>query len=400
MGTTANDEKDREALRAITANCGAKARTLIASNREMFTAKKVRSLANTAPEYQRHVIGRALAGDTNPFRMIAATLLVYDTVAFGEVTSRLHRGLGMIRKEAAVLERAVEREQPPDRLADRLLTLDLAAEQADRLRGLLVAVEPVDGHLGKKSKGRKSDTELTDKIYAAGGLGLIAKNVRNVAALQPAHRPTREQKELALRLTAESRAVAVAAWDACRRAFGRADAACRVRPNRTPTRRVITHNKPDGDAVAAAWLAERLLFAGEPVEVLFVPRERVWGAWRVGDCVVGVGNAHDPKHLFFDHKPPAFENQHQYCAAWLVWNRLAKLGRPVQHLKALADVVHAGDSAQERAWFKAEYAESKRAGFHKALADAKAVHDTDADVYQAVRRWLDNHHRKALTRTG
>lgn len=292
MVTAVNDEKYRRALQRIAENCGAHAGTLLASDRVRFTDAKVRALAGTAPEYQRHV-----------------------------------------------------------------------------------------------------------KLNAAGALGLIAKNVRNVAALQPAHRPTHEQKGEALRLTVEALRLAMNARDVGQMVFGWADDDCRVRPAREVTRRVITHDKVDGDAVAAAWLAERFLFAGEPAEVLFVPRERVWGAWRVGDCIVDVGNTHDPKHLFFDHKPPAFENRHHYCAAWLVWSHLIKTGRPVRHLKPLVDVVHAGDSAQERVWFKDEYAESKRAGFHKALADAKAVHRTDADVYRAVRQWLDKHHKKIVGRT-
>jgi hypothetical protein len=220
VGTTADDEKRRQAVDDLAERCDAKARTLIASNRKAFTDEKTRALAGTSPEYQRHVIGRAESGDSNPFRMIAATLLVYDTVAFSEVTSRLHRALGMIRKEVAVIERALDREQEPDRFADRLLTLDLAAEQADRLRGLLAEVDTVDGPSSQKSKPRESDSEPTDKLNAAGALGLIAKNVRNVALLQPAHRPTQEQKGEALRLTVEALRLAMAARDIGRWAFG------------------------------------------------------------------------------------------------------------------------------------------------------------------------------------
>jgi hypothetical protein len=182
--------------------------------------------------------------------------------------------------------------------------------------------------------------------------------------------------------------------------FGWAYDDCRFSATRNATRRVITHDKVDGDAVAAAWLAERFLFAGERAEVLFVPRGRVWGAWRVGDCIVDVGNTHDPRQLFFDHKPPAFESRHDHCAAWLVWSHLVKLGRPVRHLKPLVDVVHAGDSTQERAWRKDAYAESKRAGFHKALKDAKALYTTDAEVYRVMRQWLNRHDKKTATPKG
>jgi hypothetical protein len=423
MGTDLSDQKYRGAVETIAANCGAEAKALVAGDPERFSDKKVRALAGTSPDYQRHVIGRAAAGDKSPFRLIAAATLVYDTVRFGEVTSRLHRAVGMVRKEAALMARAVKGGLVPDRLADRMLTLDLVAEQASRLRELLTGTETVAASGAVTSRSREADTAPIDKLHAAGGLGLVAKNVRNVAALRSEHRPTPGQKETALRLTAEALDFAVAARDAARRAFGRADAACRVRPARTPVRRVITHAKPDGDAVAAAWLAERFMFAGEPVEVLFVPRGRVLGAYRAGDCLVDVGNTHDPDHLFFDHKEPAFPDRHDSCAARLVWDRLVKLGRPVRHLKPLVDVVFAGDSPRARVGFKDEYAESERRGFHKALADARRVEVTDAgrppagfgldpgigaaantakpadaDVYRAVRRWLDNYHRRMLTR--
>ncbi|HEY2784430.1 MAG TPA: hypothetical protein VGJ05_05590 [Fimbriiglobus sp.] len=83
----------------------------------------LRELAGTSPDYQRHVVGRAADGDANPLRMIAATMLVYDTVRFGEVTSRLHRAVGSVRREAVFLTLAVDRGAMPDRLPDRLLTL-------------------------------------------------------------------------------------------------------------------------------------------------------------------------------------------------------------------------------------------------------------------------------------
>ncbi|MBA4191449.1 MAG: hypothetical protein C0467_26010 [Planctomycetaceae bacterium] len=399
VATAQDEEKYDRAVEVIAANCGAGTKQLITSDRERFKGKKVRALAGTSPEYQRYVIGRAVSGNANPFQMISATLLVYDTVAFKEVTSRLHRAVGMLRTEAAVLERAVEQEKAPN----RLLTLDLVAEQAERFHDLLTVVETVNGSSNKQSKSHKSDselTELTDKLNAAAGLGLIAKNVRNVSFLQPTHRPTPEQKEEALRLTTEALRLATSARDAGRRAFGRLDDACRERPARKLMRRVITHDKVDGDAVAAAWLAERFLFASEPVEVLFGPRSRVWGAWRIRDCIVDVGNTHDPKHLFFDHKQPAFVNRHDSCATRLLWDYLVKIGRPVDHLKSLVNLVYAGDSTEERGWFKDEYAESNRIGFHKALKDAKAEYATDAGVYRVMRQWLNKYDKKMATRKG
>jgi hypothetical protein len=363
--TTAN-EGYRRAVEEIVSNCGAGVRRLLVGD-PRFPDQDVCSLARTAPEYQWHVTARAAAGDVNPLRPVAATLLVYDTVSFREVTSRLHRAAGMVRGEAALLARAVDQGTPPDRLRDRLLTLDLIAEAAARLKALLAELEtvPAAGEPSRLSVKRVAPPPA-DRLHAAGGLGLIAKNVRNVRVLETAHRPTPAAKAEAVRLTAEAHKVAVVARDAARRMFGRADDAVRVRPPRRPTRRVITHAAVDGDAVAAAWLAERFLYPGEPVEVLFVPRERVLGAWRAGDVLTDVGNTHDPANGFFDHKPPAFADRHAACAAGLVWDHLVAVGRPVRHLRPLVDAVFAGDSVKARGRYKDEYAESKRGGFPRA----------------------------------
>lgn len=57
---------------------------------------------------------------------------------------------------------------------------------------------------------------------------------------------------------------------------------------------------------------------------------------------------------------------HQGDGVITVRGRLVALGRPVRHLRPLVDVVFAGDSFKARGRYKDEYAESKRAGFHRA----------------------------------
>ena len=128
MGRDSNDTKYRLAIGNIVANCGVTARKLLAVD-VRFTEEKARELARTSPEYQCHVIGRALASDTNPFRMIATRLLVYDTIRFGEVKAD-SLAPGFVRMEASLLARAVECETKPNRLADRLFTPDLIADKA------------------------------------------------------------------------------------------------------------------------------------------------------------------------------------------------------------------------------------------------------------------------------
>src|SRR5688572_14093143 len=93
------------AFRSVSATCGLGPAAAARLRAHPGAAGKIRPLAGTSLDYQRHVVGRLLAGDPNPFRPVAATLLVYDTVGFREVTSRLHRALGLVRQEAQYLGR-------------------------------------------------------------------------------------------------------------------------------------------------------------------------------------------------------------------------------------------------------------------------------------------------------
>ena len=68
-------------------------------------------------------------------------------------------------------------------------------------------------------------------------------------------------------------------------------------------RMVVTHAKPDGDAIASAWLAATYLFPGEDVEVAFASRPRPGRPSPDADCVVDIGCLHDPQRHVFDHKP-------------------------------------------------------------------------------------------------
>jgi hypothetical protein len=158
-------------------------------------------------------------------------------------------------------------------------------------------------------------------------------------------------------------------------------------------RQIATHRQPDADALVAVWLAERFLFAGEPAEIVFVARTYGPGDAATYDCVVDVGGTCEPARLWFDHKPPAFADRHQSCAARLVWEYLQSQGRAVAHLADLITATHDGDSIVRRAGSKA-YRHSRQSGLHAFFARAKAAQPSDSEMYRRVRRWLDRQEAK------
>jgi hypothetical protein len=48
----------------------------------------------------------------------------------------------------------------------------------------------------------------------------------------------------------------------------------------------------------------------------------------IPDCVVDVGNIHDPGRLLFDHKLPTCAERAETCADKIVWRHLIGLGKP------------------------------------------------------------------------
>ena len=158
-------------------------------------------------------------------------------------------------------------------------------------------------------------------------------------------------------------------------------------------KRIVTHSKPDADAIAAAWLAETFMFPGEEIEVAFAPRPRPGQPAPDADCVVDIACVHDPKRLVFDHKGPAFADRNATCATQLVWEHLLSLGRPVGHLEALVRVVHEGDRSPPGRP-SPELARSRSEGFHSRLKQARARGGGDHQVYRVMRGWLDLHDRE------
>jgi hypothetical protein len=152
-------------------------------------------------------------------------------------------------------------------------------------------------------------------------------------------------------------------------------------------RRIITHRAPDLDAVVAAWLAQTYLFEGM-AEVCFLSR-RLAVDRHTDACLVDVGNAYDPARLRFDHKPPAFADRNETCAAKLVWQHLMALGKRVGHLEPLVRVTFEGDTRRHSRALR----QSRVDGPHAALGSARRLHPLDEACYAAMRRWLDEYDR-------
>ena len=149
-------------------------------------------------------------------------------------------------------------------------------------------------------------------------------------------------------------------------------------------KRILTHKRPDLDAIVSAWLAQDFLFAGEASEVLFVNRKIPLQAKQDADCLVDVGNAYQPQRLWFDHKPPAFENRNSTCATKLLWEHLIRIGRDVAHLEPLVQVTYEGDTHRQSAAVK----QSRIDGPHAELSRLVEVYKADSVVYDRMVDWL------------
>jgi hypothetical protein len=153
------------------------------------------------------------------------------------------------------------------------------------------------------------------------------------------------------------------------------------------TGRILTHRAPDLDAIVSAWLAQQYLFEAEP-EVVFVPRT-IDPARYPNDCLVDIGNTYDPPLLRFDHKPPAFPDRNQTCAAKLVWEHILALGKPVAHLAPLVQVTYEGDTRR----FSPALKQSRLDGPHAGLSRVVRLYPCDEDRYAHMRCWLSEYSR-------
>ena len=72
---------------------------------------------------------------------------------------------------------------------------------------------------------------------------------------------------VAVGLSREIARVAKGALSSAHSRWGKLESQVRHRTDAGARHRIVTHAKPDGDAIVSAWLAMRYLFVGEAVEM-------------------------------------------------------------------------------------------------------------------------------------
>src|SRR4051812_33455408 len=97
MRLMATDTELASAVECVERNCGLNSGELLLFGHPALTPQAIKTLSGTSPEYQRHVLDRIRAGHTTPLKKTAACALVYETVSFREVISRMERALGGVR---------------------------------------------------------------------------------------------------------------------------------------------------------------------------------------------------------------------------------------------------------------------------------------------------------------
>ena len=154
---------------------------------------------------------------------------------------------------------------------------------------------------------------------------------------------------------------------------------------------IATHTRPDADALAAAWLAQRFMFAGEESTVNFISRSWTPSSRQQFNCAVDVGRTHNAQRLLFDHKPPALLDRNISCATSLACKYLQERGHQLSHLEPLIQVVHQGDRRPPQAPSEA-LRRSRSEGFHALVRRQRDAGRSDEQMFEAARLWLDGYH--------
>jgi len=377
----APDHKFLAAVEAIVASCGEGVRDLLTSELSRLAPAVVKSIARCAPERQQYEIDQVRAG-RRPF---STKSTVFDTTGYGEVASRLTRAGGTVRKVAAAW--AITGPPPDGSAKSRAAEMRADCVRLGQLIRAAFRTSPpgeADECRARVPVGRRVWTaeEFTPSAMARASDDLVragtfvAKCVRDLQRL-----PELPEDRRFLPTAAQ-------AHNCLARLLALIQDLARIGGVPNPgTRVIVTHSRPDTDALVSAWMAERFLFPGEPVAVSFVAYDRVLAADPPADCVLDLGGVHAPELRAFDHKPPAFADRNGTCATRLLWNHLTVLGQPVGYLVDLVAAVHAGDQAPPRR--VDAMGRVRRDQTLGGVLAARRVGGGDAQVYSRARAWLD-----------
>lgn len=142
---------------------------------------------------------------------------------------------------------------------------------------------------------------------------------------------------------------------------------------------IVTHQHPDWDAIASAWLLQRygglsdcsvkFVNTGDPDQTL-IDRAA---------AVVDTGGVYDTDLLRFDHHHIAEPNS----ATMMVYRALTKGRKDMAHLEPLIDLIHAGDIGDPLA------NQSREVGMHALLSAYWSEGPSDHHMYKLGTVWLD-----------
>lgn len=376
------------AVDAITASCGSRWQETLFNGR--FSPDHIRELSGKHPDRQRFVVAAVAAGCPLNAKPLVG-LPTFETVGWHEVPDRLSRAKGQLQKAARRMlsSRVSDRDRDPDELISQFAQ---CGDVSSRTATLLSQTAPGCSrrrrskaqNQARRTNVRRRKQVQTLRQMVGSARGLIEKNLRDIPRLARECGIDQDHAEESLFLSVSI----VEVVDEVMSMLGIRRSHFASGTDRLPAdRRVATHRSPDVDAIVACWLVERYLFAGEPTEVVFVPRDFAITEDISYDCVVDVGRTHDPHRRLFDHKPPGIEDRHSTCAAKLVWDHLQEQGCPADHLPALIELVWDGDSSRRRRGSKL-YQESRSGGLHAEFHRLREG-STDAMLYASIKHWLN-----------
>lgn len=129
---------------------------------------------------------------------------------------------------------------------------------------------------------------------------------------------------------------------------------------------IVTHMNPDMDAIASAWLLKS--FGGfQDAEIKFVNTGNPdYELINKAQAVVDTGKEYDVNFLHFDHHQLPSDQANNTCAAMQVYKYLLSIGKPLDYLAPLIDLVFYGDTGRPEA------NQSREIGLHAIFSGWKA----------------------------